>query len=128
MKRKTKRPAALVKQQTYFQKLEEIIHDLPAVARIWSSWDSNRSHQPFHWPFSLDFQECRENKRQTLFRPFTSWRLRTARNAREERPQHIVGNFARTLCALSANVRKEVQFIETELRKADHTVGVDCYA
>lgn len=58
---------SLGKQQTYFQKLEEIIRDLPEVARIWSSWDSDRSHQPFHWSFFLDFQGCTENKRQALF-------------------------------------------------------------
>lgn len=58
--------SAFRKQQTYFQKLEEIIRDLPAVARIWSSWDSDRSRQPFHWSFSLDLPRCTENKRQTL--------------------------------------------------------------
>ena len=72
--------------RTYFQKPEEIIHGLREVVQILSSWKSDKLHLSFHLSFSVDFRRSSGQKSRKILsigRPFTSWRLRTARNARD---------------------------------------------
>ena len=75
-----------ISDRTYFQKPEEIIHGLREVVQILSSWKSDKLHLSFHLSFSVDFRRSSGQKSRKILsigRPFTSWRLRTARNARD---------------------------------------------
>lgn len=75
-----------ISDRTYFQKPEEIIHGLREVVQILSSWKSDKLHLSFHLSFSVDFRRSSGQKSRKIIsigRPFTSWRLRTARNARD---------------------------------------------
>ena len=75
-----------ISDRTYFQKPEEIIHGLREVVQILSSWKSDKLLLSFHLSFSVDFRRSSGQKSRKILsigRPFTSWRLRTARNARD---------------------------------------------